>query len=84
MTSTTILWTQLSERGAMSCDFQLSSEEKKTLQKLRAITIFDQFRLMNPTQDDARRANRRLFKPLKRFLPRFHVMICICVVKNNP
>ena len=73
----------------MLCDFRLSSVEKKTLQKRRAITIFDHIQAfgqcsMNPTQDDARRANRRLFKPLKRFLPRFHVMICICVVKNSP
>ena len=30
----------------MSCDFRLSSVEKKTLQKRRAITIFDQFRLL--------------------------------------
>ena len=30
----------------MSCDFRLSSVEKKTLQKRRAITIFNQFRLL--------------------------------------
>ena len=48
----------------MLCDFRLSSVEKKTLQKRRAITIFDHIQAfgqcsMNPTQDDARRANRR-------------------------
>ena len=33
-------------KKSMSCDFRLSSVEKKTLQKRRAITIFDQFRLL--------------------------------------
>ena len=74
-------------KKSMSCDFRLSSVEKKTLQKRRAITIFDQFRLLGnglwiQLKMTARRANWRLFKPLKRFLPRFHVMICICMVKT--
>ena len=33
-------------KKSMSCDFRLSSVEKKTLQKRRAITVFDQFRLL--------------------------------------
>ena len=33
-----------SRKKSMSCDFRLSSVEKKTLQKRRAITIFDQLR----------------------------------------
>ena len=75
-------------KKSMSCDFRLSCVKKKTLQKRRAITIFDQFRLLGnglwiQLKMTARRANWRLFKPLKRFLPRFHVMICICMVKNS-
>ena len=72
-------------KKSMSCDFRLSSVEKKTLQKRRAITLFDQFRLLGNAlwiqlKMTARRANWRLFKPAKRFLPRFHAMICICMV----
>ena len=55
-------------KTSMSCDFRLSSVEKKTLQKRRAITIFDQFRLLGnglwiQLKMTARRANWRLFKP---------------------
>ena len=31
----------------------------------------------------AHRANCRLFKPLKRFLPHFHVVIYICIEKTQ-
>ena len=49
---------------------------KKTLQKRRAITIFDQIWLLGngvwiQLKMTAGTANWRLFKPLKRFLPRF-------------
>ena len=52
-------------KKSMSCDFRLSSVEKKTLQKRRAITLFDQFRLLGNAlwiqlKMTARRANWRL------------------------